>query len=153
MRHKVGHRKLQRPTAHRNAMLRNMAASLIKHEQITTTLEEVEITKEQLSELHAHLDEQGIAIVSADGKPVTSESGRAEAAAAERQSPSTTAIWSYGRSFTRKPSTRQIASGHATRISAARSAARFVLCNPRESIPRTQRVTTHAFAAARITSG
>ncbi len=38
MRHKVGHRKLQRPTAHRNAMLRNMAASLIKHEQIMTTL-------------------------------------------------------------------------------------------------------------------
>jgi RNA polymerase primary sigma factor len=57
-------------------------------EQITTTLEEVEITKEQLTELHAHLDEQGIAIVSADGKPVTSESGRAEAVAAERQSPS-----------------------------------------------------------------
>jgi large subunit ribosomal protein L17 len=38
MRHKVGHRKLQRPTAHRTAMLRNMAASLIKHEQIMTTL-------------------------------------------------------------------------------------------------------------------
>ncbi len=38
MRHKVGRRKLQRPTAHRNAMLRNMAASLIKHEQIKTTL-------------------------------------------------------------------------------------------------------------------
>ena len=38
MRHKVGHRKLQRPTAHRNAMLRKMAASLIKHEQIKTTL-------------------------------------------------------------------------------------------------------------------
>ena len=38
MRHKMGHRKLQRPTAHRNAMLRNMAASLIKHEQIKTTL-------------------------------------------------------------------------------------------------------------------
>ena len=38
MRHKVGHRKLQRPTAHRDAMLRNMAASLIKHEQIKTTL-------------------------------------------------------------------------------------------------------------------
>lgn len=50
-------------------------------EQITTTLEEVEVTKEQVSELHHHLDEQGIAIVSADGKPVTSESGRAEAAA------------------------------------------------------------------------
>src|SRR5690349_22914492 len=37
MRHKIGHRKLQRTGAHRIAMLRNMAASLIKHEQITTT--------------------------------------------------------------------------------------------------------------------
>jgi RNA polymerase primary sigma factor len=56
-------------------------------EQITTTLEEVEVTKEQISELHHHLDEQGIAIVSADGKPVASESGRVEAAAEERRSP------------------------------------------------------------------
>lgn len=37
MRHKHGQRKLQRTSAHRTAMLRNMAASLIKHEQITTT--------------------------------------------------------------------------------------------------------------------
>ena len=37
MRHRVGHRKLQRTSAHRTAMLRNMAAALIKHEQITTT--------------------------------------------------------------------------------------------------------------------
>ena len=37
MRHKVGHRKLQRTSSHRIAMLRNMAASLIKHEQILTT--------------------------------------------------------------------------------------------------------------------
>lgn len=37
MRHRVGHRKLQRTSAHRTAMFRNMAASLIKHEQITTT--------------------------------------------------------------------------------------------------------------------
>ena len=37
MRHKVGHRKLQRTSSHRAALLRNMAASLIKHEQITTT--------------------------------------------------------------------------------------------------------------------
>lgn len=36
MRHRVGHRKLQRGTGHRNALLRNLAASLIKHEQITT---------------------------------------------------------------------------------------------------------------------
>jgi len=38
MRHKLGQRKLGRTSAHRIAMLRNMAASLIKHEQITTTL-------------------------------------------------------------------------------------------------------------------
>jgi len=37
MRHKVGGRKLQRTSSHRRALLRNMAASLIKHEQITTT--------------------------------------------------------------------------------------------------------------------
>ena len=38
MRHKYGGRKLNRTSSHRIAMLRNMAASLIKHEQITTTL-------------------------------------------------------------------------------------------------------------------
>jgi large subunit ribosomal protein L17 len=38
MRHRVGHRKLQRTSAHRAALFRNMAAALIKHEQITTTL-------------------------------------------------------------------------------------------------------------------
>ena len=37
MRHRVGGRKLQRTSAHRLAMFRNMAAALIKHEQITTT--------------------------------------------------------------------------------------------------------------------
>ena len=38
MRHKLGGRKLNRTSSHRIAMLRNMAAALIKHEQITTTL-------------------------------------------------------------------------------------------------------------------
>ena len=37
MRHRVAGRKLQRTTAHRTAMFRNMAAALIKHEQIKTT--------------------------------------------------------------------------------------------------------------------
>src|SRR5919199_3753379 len=37
MRHRVGGRKLQRTSAHRAALFRNMAAALIKHEQITTT--------------------------------------------------------------------------------------------------------------------
>lgn len=38
MRHKMGGRKLQRKTGHRNALFRNMAAALIKHEQIITTV-------------------------------------------------------------------------------------------------------------------
>ena len=38
MRHGSAHRKLGRTTAHRTAMFANMAASLIKHEQIVTTL-------------------------------------------------------------------------------------------------------------------
>jgi len=38
MRHGQVHRKLNRSSAHLQAMLHNMAAALIKHEQITTTL-------------------------------------------------------------------------------------------------------------------
>jgi large subunit ribosomal protein L17 len=38
MRHRVAGRKLQRTSSHRTALFRNMAAALIKHEQITTTL-------------------------------------------------------------------------------------------------------------------
>ncbi len=38
MRHGIAGRKLNRTSSHRKAMLVNMAAALIKHEQITTTL-------------------------------------------------------------------------------------------------------------------
>src|SRR6185312_7943199 len=38
MRHGKVHRKLNRTAEHRKAMFANMAASLIKHEQISTTL-------------------------------------------------------------------------------------------------------------------
>jgi len=38
MRHGAAHRKLGRTSSHRTAMFANMAASLIKHEQIVTTL-------------------------------------------------------------------------------------------------------------------
>jgi large subunit ribosomal protein L17 len=38
MRHGYAHRKLGRTSAHRTAMFANMSASLIKHEQIITTL-------------------------------------------------------------------------------------------------------------------
>jgi large subunit ribosomal protein L17 len=38
MRHRVSHRKLNRTTSHRLAMLRNMANSILRHETIQTTL-------------------------------------------------------------------------------------------------------------------
>ncbi len=38
MRHQIAHRKLNRTSSHRKAMFANMAASLIEHEQIVTTL-------------------------------------------------------------------------------------------------------------------
>ena len=37
MRHRVGHRKLQKTTSHRLAMLDNMVTSLLEHEAIKTT--------------------------------------------------------------------------------------------------------------------
>jgi large subunit ribosomal protein L17 len=38
MRHRCAHRKLNRTSAHRKAMFKNMAVSLLKHEAIVTTL-------------------------------------------------------------------------------------------------------------------
>jgi large subunit ribosomal protein L17 len=38
MRHKMSGRKLNRTSSHRKAMFKNMAAALVKHEQIRTTL-------------------------------------------------------------------------------------------------------------------
>ena len=38
MRHRNGYRKLNRTSAHRLSMLRNMACSLLTHEAIRTTL-------------------------------------------------------------------------------------------------------------------
>ena len=58
----------------------------LRIEQITACLEEVEVTKEQVHELHTHLVEQGIDILDAKGKPVTNEGGRLEAAAEARKS-------------------------------------------------------------------
>jgi RNA polymerase primary sigma factor len=40
-------------------------------EEIAACLEEVEVTKEQLQELHSHLDEHGVEVVSQDGKPMS----------------------------------------------------------------------------------
>jgi|CXWL01.1.fsa_nt_gi large subunit ribosomal protein L17 len=38
MEHRIAHRKLQRTTSHRLAMLKNMVTSLLEHERITTTI-------------------------------------------------------------------------------------------------------------------
>jgi RNA polymerase primary sigma factor len=49
-------------------------------EQIASCLEEVEVTKEQVIELHAFLEGEGIDIVGADGRPATTEGRRFEPA-------------------------------------------------------------------------
>jgi RNA polymerase primary sigma factor len=49
--------------------------------EIESCLEEVEVTKEQVQELHAYLDEQGIAVVGADGRLAKSEGDTVEAGA------------------------------------------------------------------------
>jgi RNA polymerase primary sigma factor len=56
-------------------------------EQIASTLEEVEVTKEQIHELHQHLEEQGIDVVGADGRLATSEGQKVEAAAEAARKP------------------------------------------------------------------
>jgi RNA polymerase primary sigma factor len=48
-------------------------------DQIASCLEEAEVTKEQVQELHAYLDEQGIDVVEADGRPAKSDGGGVEA--------------------------------------------------------------------------
>ncbi|MGA2928574.1 MAG: RNA polymerase sigma factor region1.1 domain-containing protein, partial [Solirubrobacteraceae bacterium] len=56
-------------------------------EQIAGCLEEIEVTKEQVQELHAYLDEQGIDVVESDGRPAKSEAGSVEANAAAAREP------------------------------------------------------------------
>ncbi|MDX2235520.1 MAG: 50S ribosomal protein L17 [Hyphomonadaceae bacterium] len=51
MRHGMALRKLNRTAAHRTAMFANMAASLIKHEQIVTTLPKAKSLKPVVEKL------------------------------------------------------------------------------------------------------
>ena len=48
MRHKLGYRKLNRTSGHRKALFKNMLNSLIKYEQITTTLPKAKELKPQI---------------------------------------------------------------------------------------------------------
>ena len=45
MRHKIGYKKLNRTSEHRKALIKNMLNSLIKYEQITTTLPKAKVLK------------------------------------------------------------------------------------------------------------
>ena len=51
MRHKLGYRKLNRTTEHRKALFKNMLNSLIKYEQITTTLPKAKFLRPQADKI------------------------------------------------------------------------------------------------------
>src|SRR3954453_10073851 len=58
---------------------------VLTFEQIATALEEVEVSKEQVTELHAYLEGEGIDVVGADGRLATSEGGRFEPAGGRQE--------------------------------------------------------------------
>ena len=51
MRHKMGYKKLNRTSEHRKALIKNMLNSLVKYEQITTTLPKAKALKPQADKL------------------------------------------------------------------------------------------------------
>ena len=51
MRHKMGYKKLNRTSEHRKALIQNMLNSLIKYEQITTTLPKAKVLKPQADKI------------------------------------------------------------------------------------------------------
>ena len=51
MRHKIGYKKLNRTSEHRKALIKNMLNSLIKYEQIITTLPKAKLIKPQAEKL------------------------------------------------------------------------------------------------------
>ncbi len=51
MRHKIGYKKLNRTSEHRKALIKNMLNSLIKYEQITTTLPKAKVLKPQADKI------------------------------------------------------------------------------------------------------
>jgi RNA polymerase primary sigma factor len=56
-------------------------------DEIRAWLEESEVSKEQVQELHAYLDDQGIEVVDGDGRPAKSEGSSVEATAAAAAEP------------------------------------------------------------------
>ncbi len=72
----------------RPLILEGQERGFLTFEQIASCLEEVEVTKEQVAELHSYLEDQGIDVVNAeDGRPAVAEGGRFEPAAAQGKTP------------------------------------------------------------------
>jgi len=51
MRHRLGNKKLNRTSEHRKALIKNMLNSLIKYEQITTTLPKAKVLRPEAEKL------------------------------------------------------------------------------------------------------
>ena len=51
MRHRLGHKKLNRTSEHRKALIKNMLNSLVKYEQITTTLPKAKVLRPEAEKL------------------------------------------------------------------------------------------------------
>ena len=58
MRHGITHKKLNRTSDHRKSLLKNMLNSLIKYEQITTTLPKAKFLKPQ-ADKNYHVRKRG----------------------------------------------------------------------------------------------
>jgi len=72
----------------RNLVAEGQERGYLTYEEISGCLEEVDVTKEQVQELYGHLEESGVDVIEADGRPgAATESGAAEG---ERPEPRTT---------------------------------------------------------------
>ena len=61
----------------RNLIAEGQERGYLTYEEISGCLEEVDVTKEQIQDLHAHLEEHGIDVIEADGRPGAAAAGGA----------------------------------------------------------------------------
>ena len=71
----------------RSLIAEGQERGFLTFEQIADCLEESEVTKEQVQELHAYLDEPGIDVVEADGRLAKSERAASRRARRRRREP------------------------------------------------------------------
>jgi len=72
----------------RNLIAEGQERGYLTYEEISGCLEEVDVTKEQVQELYAHLEEHSIDVIEADGRPEAAAEGGSEGS--ERPEPRTT---------------------------------------------------------------